>query len=314
MNKNKLLGLMGLIGSAFIGGAIMPSLIRWGTELVHPFVLNWFRVSIGIPIILLFFRKRYRLKTIFAKKNLSIGLVLALGLCLNITMFAFGVQHTTLIASQLIYVATPIVTGLLANLLLKEQIHKKKILGMILALSGILTLLIFSRSPEERTSLGSFYGNFLIFTGMFGYSTYLTFSKKLSNKLSLIEMMIATNSFVAILLSPMALYALGSQGIAQLNLQSISVICLIGLVALLFTTLVQLSIKNLSATSTSFSSLLSPEFAALAGIAIYNEKLSFILLISMILSIGGTILSIRAEKATLLDKIKVAAHKLKGNK
>lgn len=310
MNKNKLLGLIGLIGAAFVGGAFLPSLIRWGTSLVHPFLLNWFRVFIGVPIILILFRKKYSLTTIFAKKQFNLGLFLALGLCLNVTMFSFGIQHTTLIASQLIYVITPVVTGLLAYLLLKEKITSKKILGMSLALIGVLILIIFSRSPEERMSLGSFYGNSLIFIGMFGYSTYLIFSKKLSAKLSLIEMMITTNGLMSILLLPMAIYALYAQGLTQINLQSIAVMSLIGLIALLFTALVQLSIKCLSASTASLSSLLSPEFAALAGIIIYDEKLSLILLFSIILSIGGTILSIHAEKVTLLDRIKLGIKKI----
>lgn len=310
MNKNKLLGLVGLIGSAFIGGAILPSLIRWGTELVHPFLLNWFRVFIGLPIFLLVFRGKYNLKLIFNPKNLRFALLLALGLCLNVTMFSFGVQRTTLIASQLIYIATPVVTSLLAYLLLKEKVTTKKIIGMSLAFIGVLTLIIFSRSPEEKLSLGTFYGNLLIFIGMFGYSSYLIASKKLSASLSVVEMIIATNLFVSILLLPLASYAIYAHGLSQINSQSILVMSLIGLIALIFTFLVQLAIKNLSASNTSLSSLLSPEFAALAGIIIYNEKLSLILLISMVLSIGGTILSIRSEKVTLLDRIKLGISKL----
>ncbi len=314
MSKNKFLGLVGLLGSAFIGGAFLPSLIRWGTELVHPFLLNWFRVFIGLPIMLLIFRGQYNLKLIFDRKNLLFVLPLALGLCLNVTMFSFGIQHTTLIASQLIYVATPVITSLLAYLLLKEKITSKKILGMSLALIGVLILIIFSRSPEERMSLGSFYGNFLIFIGMFGYSSYLIASKKLSAKLSVIEMIITTNLFMSLLLLPLASYSLYAHGLSQINLQSISILCLIGLVALIFTYFAQLAIKNLSVGNASLSSLLSPEFAALAGIVIYDEKLSLILLISMTLSIGGTILSIRSEKATLLDRIKLSLNKLQAIK
>ncbi len=58
-------------------------------------------------------------------------------------------------------------------------------------------------------------------------------------------------------------------------------------------------------------SLLSPEFAALAGIVIYGEKLSVILLISMILSISGTMLSVSAEKSTFLDRIKLVLNRFR---
>lgn len=310
MNKNKLLGLVGLVSSAFVGGAILPSLIRWGTELVHPFLLNWFRIFIGLIILLLIFKGKYNLKRIFDKKYLPFGLILGLGLGLNVTMFSFGISHTTLIASQLIYVLTPVVTSLMAFLLLKEKTTSKKISGMVLAFIGVLILIIFSRSPEEKLSLGTFYGNFLIFIGMFGYSTYLIFSKKLTSAFSIIEMIIISNIFLSVLLLPFAGYAIYQQGWSQINLQSMVPMTLMAIGALVFMALGQMSIKHLSASSASLSSLLSPEFAALAGIIIYNEKLSLILIISMILSIGGTILSIRSEKVTLLDRIKLSLSKL----
>lgn len=314
MNKKKLIGLIALLGSAFVGGAILPSIIRLGTTLVHPFLLNWFRISIGFVIILILFKDQYRLKLIFNKKYLPLGLMLGIGLGINTTMFSFGVSHTTLIASQLIYVLTPIVASLMAYFLLKEKVTTKKIIGMMMAFAGVLILLVFSRSPEEKLSLGTFYGNFLIFIGMLGYSSYLVFSKKLTGVFSIIEMVLITNLFVSILLLPFAGYAVYQQGWSQINLYSVFIMLLIALSALCFMVLGQTAIKHLSTSNASLGSLLSPEFAALAGIIIYNEKLSFILLISMVLSISGTILSVTAEKITFLDRMKLTIDKLKAIK
>lgn len=311
MLRNRLVGLLALLASAFVGGAILPSVIRYGATLVHPFLLNWFRISLGFLLLFLFFRKKVRFALFFSKRNLILGLLLGLGLGLNVTMFSFGVSHTTLIASQLIYVFVPIATGLLAYFLLKEKLNRKKIYGMLLAFSGVLLLLIFSRSPEERLSLGTFYGNFLIFVGMFGYSAYLVFSKKLTSTFSVLEMVMITNLSLTILLLPLAIYALGLQGFEQINPRSMWAMLMIALSALLFMGLSQASIKNLSTNTASMGSLLSPEFAALAGIIIYGEKLSLVLLISMILSISGTMLSVSAEKSTFLDRIKLVINRFR---
>ncbi len=311
MNKNKLLGLIGLIGSAFVGGAILPSVIRLGATLMHPFLLNWSRIFIGFLLILILFRGKYRFKLILDKKHLLLSLMLGLGLSLNTTMFSFGVSRTTLIASQLIYVFTPIAASLMAFFLLKEKISLKKMLGMSIAFLGVLLLIIFSRSPEEKLSLGTFYGNSLIFVGMLGYSSYLVFSKKLSNIFTIIEMVVLTGLFSSILLFPFAGYAIYQQGWSQINLHSILVMFLIAISALTFMVLGQTAIKHLSTSNASLGTILSPEFAALAGIIVYNEKLSLILLISMILSIGGTMLSVTAEKVTFVDKIKSVINKLK---
>jgi drug/metabolite transporter (DMT)-like permease len=311
MNKNKFLGLTGLVSAAFIGGAVMPSVIRLGTSLMHPFLLNWLRVFLGLIVILIFFRKKYRAKLVFTKKNILFSLVLGIGLGLNVTMFSFGIQQTTLVASQLIYTLTPIVTGFLAYLLLKERVTLKKIGGMVLALTGVLILIFFSQSPDKSMSLGTLYGNLLLFIGMFGYSSYLVFSRKLTAVFSIIEMVLLTNLSLSIILLPLAIYGVYQQGIAQVNLRSLAAIILIMVSALIFMALSQLAIKHLSAGTASLGSLLSPEFAAFAGIAIYHEELSLILLISMILSIGGVFISITAEKTTFLDKIRITINKLR---
>lgn len=311
MNRNKLIGLLSLIGTAFVGGAILPSVIRLGTSLMHPFLLNFFRAFISLPILLLLFRGRYRLKLILDRKHLLVSFVLALGLVLNTTMFSFAVAHTTLIASQLIYVFTPIATSLIAYFVLREKIGSKKIIGMIMAFLGVLLLIVFSRSPAEKLSLGTFYGNSLIFIGMFGYSTYMVFSKKLSVTFSIIEMVILTGIFTSAILLLMGAWAIYQEGLIQINLQSITVVILLALSSITFMLLNQTTIKHLSASNASLSSLLSPEFAALAGIFIYNEKLSIILLVSMFLSVVGTFISVSAEKTTFLDRMKLAIEKLK---
>ncbi len=311
MNKNKILGLVGLVGAAFMGGAIMPSLVRLGTSFLHPFLFNWLRIFLGLIIILIFFRKKYRAKLVFTKKYLIFSLFLGIGLGLNITLFSIAIQHTTLIASQLIYVLVPIVTSFLAYLFLKEKITLKKIWGMLIALIGVLILLIFSRSPKEVTSLGTFYGNFLIFIAVFSYSFYLVFSKKLTAIFSIVEMILLTNTSLSILFFPLAIYGFYQQGFSQINLKSLAVIVAVVISALAFMALSQMAIKHLSAGTASLGSLLSPEFAALTGIAIYNEKISLLLLISMILSIGGVLISITAEKITILDKMKLVINKFK---
>ena len=129
--------------------------------------------------------------------------------------------------------------------------------------------------------------------------------------LHIVEMVVLTGLFSSILLFPFAVYAIYQQGWSQINFHSMFVMLLIALSATAFMLLNQTAIKHLSTSSASMGSILSPEFAALAGIVIYNEKLSLILLISMVLSIGGTMLSVTAEKVTFLDKIKSVINKLK---
>jgi drug/metabolite transporter (DMT)-like permease len=175
---------------------------------------------------------------------------------------------------------------------------------MALALLGVLSLLVFSRNPDEALSLGTFAGNFIIFIGMLGYTVYMIFSKKLSGFYPVIQMVFITNLTASILLFPLALYGLSLGGVAQITFSSMGITIALALGALGFMSFSQLSIRHLSAHTASLSSLLSPEFAALAGIVVYGEKISAALLLSMILSISGTYISVSAEKNSFLARIK----------
>lgn len=310
MAKNRMLGLFGLVGAAFIGGAFLPALIRFSTTLLHPFLVNWLRIALGLPLLLLILRGKQKPSFTNNKKHLLTALILGAGISLNMTMFAFGVTRTTLIASQLIYVLAPIAASILAYFLLKEQVNRRKIIGMVIAFLGVLSLLLFSRNPDETLALGTFTGNSIIFVGMLGYAVYMVFSKKLSAFYSIFEMILITNTSASVILLPFALYGLSITDLGQLQWQALGAILLLALGALIFTACSQLSIKHLSTHTASLGSLLSPEFAALAGIVFYGEQLSVTLLISMALSIGGIYLSVSAEKSSFLGRIKTAFRQL----
>ena len=311
MNKSKLLGLFSLVGAAFFGGAVMPSLIRTGTSYLHPFLFNWVRTALGAFLLLVLFREKYPLNKILIKENILLFLVLGLGFGLNITLFSFAINHTTLIASQLVYVLVPVVTSFLAFLIIKEKINKQKILGMILSLTGVLILILSSRSSATVSTLGTIYGNALIFIGMIGYSAYLTFSKKFNFDKSALEMLILANVSLSIFFSPLALYEiLFGAGLPQLNWQATSSLIIVVIASLSFTGLTQLSIKNLAASTASLGSLLSPEFAALTGIIFYQEKLSFTLILSLVLAMSGVIISTSTKHQLLMSKLKSSSRKL----
>jgi len=296
---------VGLVGAAFLGGAIMPTLIRTGVNSIHPFLFNWLRAVLGLLISLLVFKKQYSLKKLINKKNIPLITAIGLGLGLNITLFSIAIPHTTLIASQLIYILVPVISSLLAFFIIKEKINYQKMAGMALSILGVSILIFFSTSPEERSSLGTFYGNFLIFLGVIGFSNYLTFSKKYNLKKSVVEMTILSSFSLSLFFLPLALYELASgSGFSNLDFQSSLATIMIAIVALAFTGLSQLSLKHLSTSTASLSLILNPEFAALTGIVIYHEKLSPILIISLVLAISGVIISTNFRHQSFTDKIK----------
>ena len=281
MKNSKNLGLIGLVGSAFVGGAIMPTLIRTGVSTLHPFIFNWLRALIGLLIALVIFRGKYKSDQLFKKDNRQLLITIGIGLGLNITLYSLGVSHTTLVASQLIYTLVPVIATLLAFFINQEKINTHKILGMILALSGILTLIFFSAQGHQNSSVGTLYGNLLIFIAMFGYSSYLTFSKKYNSHKNVFEMTILSNLGLTLFLFPMAAYQM-IRGPGLGGVTSISLAATLGIViaALAFTSLSQLALKYLSTSTSALGSILNSQFAALVGIIFYSEKISLALIAS----------------------------------
>jgi drug/metabolite transporter (DMT)-like permease len=305
MNRNKFLGLVGLVGAAFVGGAIMPTLIRTGVSSIHPFLFNWLRSLLGLIISLIIFKKHYSFKKLINKKNFPLITAIGLGLGLNILLYSIAIPHTTLIASQLIYVLVPVISSILAFFVIKEKINFQKIIGIVLSILGVTLLIVSSTSPDQRASLGTFYGNFLIFIGVIGFSSYLTFSKKYNFKKSVIEMTILSSLSLSLFFSPFALYELiFGKGFSTVDIKSSLATIFIAIAALIFTSLSQLSLKHLSTSTASLSLILNPEFAALTGIVIYHETLSPVLLLSLVMAITGVIISTNSKQQSFADKIK----------
>lgn len=311
MNKNRLLGVIGLFGTGLVGGAFLPTLIRTGTEIFHPFVLNWLRVFLGLSLALVIFRGKYDLRHLFHKKYLPFYLIMGLGITLNTTLFSFGVQHTTLVASQLIYVLVPVITSVLLFVFFRQKTDLKKIIGMGLALLGVGLLIIYSTSSAQRISFGSFYGNILILFAALAYSHYLIFSKKLSAVYSVVEMVIISNLLSTFILLPLAIFEVARHPIIAPNPFIIFLLLALAASGLLFFYFSQLSIKHLSAQNASLSSILIPQFAVIVGIIFYQERLSLVLLISIILSSSGIILSVKAEQASFKERLQGLISKVK---
>lgn len=304
LSKQKLIGLAALLGSAVVGGAILPTLIREGTQLFHPFVFNWFRSSLGLLIMLPLFFANSSIASLKKVPVLNIMLILGIALGLTVSLFSLGLEHTTIIASQLIYTLVPVVVSVIAFFLLGEKLTHAKILGIGLASVGIFILIIFSSLNQERLSLGSLYGNLLIFIAMVGYSSYIAFSKKYITQLSAISIVTLTNASLSLFLLPLAIWAIYFTDRAiYFTPWSVLVLFLIALGGIALVGLVQFALKFLSAGTTSLGTLLAPEFAAITGIFLYGEKISVMLIFSLILTITGVFVCISGEKRTWKEKI-----------
>ena len=299
----KLKGVIALTTATFFGGAILPSIIRTGVSTIDPLIFTFFRTSLSAIILLTIIRNQLPQISKNYRRYLPATFLLGLTLAGNLTLFAQGVSYTTLIVSQLMYTILPITTGIVSFFWLKEKMPAQKILGALIAIFGVSILVIFSGQSSQRLSLGTLNGNLLILSAVLCYTMYFIFSKKYSRLYDplLISALSATGATIVSL--PLALIYMTRFNFSQVSLESWTSAVAIGIVSTIFYFLVQYGIKRLSTVSGATITQLSPEFAALTGVFFYHEKISLMLILSLILVSGGAFLSVQTEQQSWWQKL-----------
>lgn len=133
----------------------------------------------------------------------DLGLLLICALCgvgFNQGLFIVGLNRTSPVDASIIATAVPIFVMLLAAMILKEPITRKKTFGVLLGASGGLLLILSSTHSSGASS--SLEGNLMISISALIYSIYLVLSKPLSLRYSAVTMMKWMFLFSTVVLLP----------------------------------------------------------------------------------------------------------------
>jgi drug/metabolite transporter (DMT)-like permease len=115
------------------------------------------------------------------KDYLRILVCAIFGMGVNMLAFFKGLELTTPINSAVLITATPIFVLILSSILIKEKITSRKVVGIIIGLTGALGLILFGnevRQDAPNIPLGNFY----ILLNAFFFGTYLIIAKTLIEK------------------------------------------------------------------------------------------------------------------------------------
>lgn len=120
-------------------------------------------------------------------------------------LMTFGTQQSTASTTSIINLTLPVVSALLAVVLLKEKMTPLRWTSFGIAITGVL---LCSMKDMAGLSLNLQYsiGNLLIFTGVLGSGFYNTICKKIATDYTEIEMLFYTYIFMVILLLPFVCY------------------------------------------------------------------------------------------------------------
>lgn len=211
--------VIALIIANIIWGAASP-IFKYALYNIPPFTLAFIRFFFAALIFLPFAireKKPITWKILF-------GIILAsfLGISLNISFFFLGLEKTTSINAPIIASSGPVFLYLLSVYLLKEKPKMKTLLGMMVALIGVI-LIIFSPMIFEGKKMiwGEIEGNLLLVAATVASVLNTVVTKKIIGKTTLIQFTFIGFMFGALTFIPFIPHELGNWSFGLLDIRGI---------------------------------------------------------------------------------------------
>ncbi|ENA1794337.1 DMT family transporter [Flavobacterium psychrophilum] len=211
------------------------------------------------------------------------------GVALNMLTFFKGLSYTSPIMGAVIMVTTPMIVLVLSAILIKERMKTKKILGLILGLTGTLFLILYGKSMNNAPKAGL--GNLLIFINAVSYGFYLIIVKKLMDKYNAFSFVKWIYLFGLLMVLPFGYTEFQAVNWSNLPVTIFYKISFVVIFSTFLTYLLNLlSMKELKPTTVAVFIYLQPLFATIFAIGLGKDELNVIKIGSALLIFSGVYL------------------------
>ncbi|EKT4509802.1 DMT family transporter [Flavobacterium psychrophilum] len=211
------------------------------------------------------------------------------GVALNMLTFFKGLSYTSPIMGAVIMVTTPMIVLVLSAILIKERMKTKKILGLILGLTGTLFLILYGKSMNNAPKAGL--GNLLIFINAVSYGFYLIIVKKLMDKYNAFSFVKWIYIFGLLMVLPFGYTEFQAVNWSNLPVTIFYKISFVVIFSTFLTYLLNLlSMKELKPTTVAVFIYLQPLFATIFAIGLGKDELNVIKIGSALLIFSGVYL------------------------
>lgn len=222
------------------------------------------------------------------------------GVAINQLFFFEGLNLTTPINAAIIMTTSPILVIVFSALIIKEKITFRKVIGIILGISGAATLILKSGNISIENDF--FLGNILIFVNATSYSIYLVLVKGLMTRYHPITVMFYVFSFGLIFVLPFGISELNS---INLNTFTTSIYLKVAFVVICTTFIAYLfnafALKSLNPSVVSVYIYLQPVLASLIAILLKSDSLDIIKIISCLFIFSAVFLVSIPDKKVITD-------------
>jgi len=177
---------MAMFSANLIFGLNTPVSRTLMPEVLNPYALSFFRL-IGACLLFwlvsLFTKKEH----VPAKDLLMLFFASFFALSFNQLPYFVGLSMTSPIDASIVVTMLPILTMILAAVIIKEPITLVKAIGVLIGASGALLLVFTSHTLHLGKS--NFWGNLIVFGGVASFAIYLTVFKDVVSRYSPVTVM-----------------------------------------------------------------------------------------------------------------------------
>jgi drug/metabolite transporter (DMT)-like permease len=277
-------GVVAAVASSALGGTA-AALTRYVVGASDPVTLAAFRFGIGFAII---FPLALALHARWPQGRDWLGVAL-----LGVAFFAFffflyniAMQHTTAARGSLALSTLPLTTMVLAFLLGREDLSKRKLGGVLMAVSGVALALWGGLADAPA---GAWRGDLIMLAATIVMALYSIWSRPFMNRSSMLGFLAAGMGFGALASITLSLYTGNYQLIENLNAQQwLAILCLGVFGGALAFYLWVYALQRTTPTRVTNTMTVNPVSASLLAAALIGEPIGLPLVLG-ILAVGAGI-------------------------
>lgn len=292
MDIDKLKGHGAMIGAEFMWGVSAPlgKMILAGG--MTPLLLTDCRM-IGAAVLFWIISLFSKNEKVSPKDLLNMFFASLFGIVINQCCFIWGLSLTSPVNASIITTSLPILTMVLAAIVLHEPVTKLKVGGVFLGAIGALILIIGSSSGETG---GASAGDLLVICAQLSFSCYLVFFKKLIGKYSPVTLMKWMFTYASICVIPFTYGEwINMDWVAAPSIVIWGAIAFVVGPTFLSYLLLPLGQKNLRPTVTAMYNYVQPIVAALVAVWAGIGKFTIANGIAIVLVFTGVFLVTRSK-------------------
>lgn len=261
-----------------------------------PVLLYGMRISMaGILILPAYWWERWR-RTERPWKLRDVPQLVILGLfgvALNQFLFVVGLSHTSVAHSSIFANLTPILVLLLASMRGLERLTGWKLVGVMVALTGVVLLRTLDAGPQGEATLT---GDFLTFCGALAFSIFTVLGKPQANRYGTVTVNTFAYAGGALLMSPVTLWQSAGFDFRAVPFSAWASVFYMALLPSVICYLIYFyALAHMEASRLAAFSYLQPLLATVFGIFILHEHVTLALVVSGIVIFGGVYITERAR-------------------